>query len=382
MFFSNSTMRLEAVLPLGVSEPTLRDDFVPCCHASYVPNLSTPKIVAVLQGTKSELRDVLVEIRAELSTTRGPRGRAATMVTRLERERREERERAESITMICVVLMPSNDCFPIPDKHLKEEECDFANNILASSLLQQQPVVYRKNFDPNIFRFFALYCLRLSLFSNADLPRPYTTYEESIPNFTETVPSTYTPKITMITLSDPRLDHDKAKIRPARQLLHAYIMAQSMGAKHFQDAIMNAIVKFFRVDGFPLPAFVFDVYRRCAPGPCGLKKLIVDYYIWIDSTEHRKALPPLHTYLREFGQDATEVFAAIKTFMVIDRRDPLQRQESLDVVVNFNKLETFLRDERGARLRCRYHEHTRHQMCFSLIVDDTSIAHRAGAALW
>jgi hypothetical protein len=70
-------------------------------------------------------------------------------------------------------------------------------------------------------------------------------------------------------------------------------MGQDLQTPYFQDAIMNVIVQFFRLDQTIPPTLVDEVYGRSNPGLAGLKKFLVDYYIWSCMPPSTPGLPRL-----------------------------------------------------------------------------------------
>lgn len=153
---------------------------------------------------------------------------------------------------------------------------------------------------------------------------------------------------------------------------------------------MNAITRYFRADSAPPVAFVNEVYTRtfrAATILSGLKRFLVDYYVWACLPNGNETLPricrvtrttasqvpPLYAYPQPFIQHVTTTLSDISAKVVIDPKDPRQRTESKDAVVDFVNLEAFLCNARQGRLKCRYHQHTSQGLCFNLIVDSAPV---------
>jgi len=186
--------------------------------------------------------------------------------------------------------------------------------------------------------------------------------------------STEASDIAMGQLSNASFDDQPDSMPVARRLLFAYILGQKLGTPHFQDAIMNAIVKFFRPDGPPSPAFIAWLYENCITGrPLGLKKFFVDFYNWARSVGADR-LPELNEYIPAFQDDANRAAANTNELVQIDPKDPLERKEQADVIIDFRHLQTVLCNDRQGRLKCRYHHHKAGNMCFHLIVEDCASA--------
>ena len=176
-------------------------------------------------------------------------------------------------------------------------------------------------------------------------------------------------------LSDTAYDRNTSAMRTARRLIFAYFLGQHMGAPYFQDALMNHITKNFRADQPPSPAFVKEIYHGSnSTRLYGLKRFLVDYYIWIRAYVDSGRYPPLENYLPAFIADVANTSRAIETEVVIDSKDLLKRTETKDVVMDFPRLGAFLCNARQGRLKCRYHHHSSMERCHNLIVDDTPIA--------
>jgi hypothetical protein len=194
----------------------------------------------------------------------------------------------------------------------------------------------------------------------------------------------YCPDVTMEKLADAGYDKDPAAMSTARKLFCAYFMGQDLRTPYFQDAIMNTIIQLFHPDQPIPPALVEEVYHRSHPGLAGLKKFLVDYYIWaciphsktepprlcISSGLSKSSIPSLSHYPHAFRTGVTITHQNMRTEVPAEP-NPLSRlreKQYKDTEIDFSNLETFLRNAKGGALRCRYHQHTHVDLCFNLMV--------------
>jgi hypothetical protein len=192
------------------------------------------------------------------------------------------------------------------------------------------------------------------------------------------------PDVTMEELADDRHDQDPAGMSTARRLFCAYFMGQEFQTPYFQDAIMNAIVQFFRPDQTIPPTLVDEVYSRPNPGLAGLKEFLVEYYIWacippskselprlcVSSALSKSQIPPLSRYPQAFRTGVNITHQNMRT-EVLDEVNPLSRpreKKYKDTEIDFSNLNTFLRNAEGGMLRCRYHQHIHVNLCLNLMV--------------
>ena len=82
----------------------------------------------------------------------------------------------------------------------------------------------------------------------------------------------------------------------------AYVLGQEAGAPHFQDAVMNQILEGFVPDQQLSVAFVQWVYNRTPDGLHGLRKFLVDYFIWCSADGNIKL--QADKYSPQFEKDA------------------------------------------------------------------------------
>jgi hypothetical protein len=179
-------------------------------------------------------------------------------------------------------------------------------------------------------------------------------------------------------------DQDPTVMSTARRFFCAYFMGHDLQTPYFQDAIMNAIVQFFRPDQ-PTPSTLVDeVYSRSNSGLAGLKKFLVDYYIWscmppstpglprmcVSSGLSESQIPPLSCYPLAFRTGVTITHQNMRT-EVLKEVNPLSKpheKEYKDTEIDFSNLNTFLRNAKGGMLRCRYHQHNHVDLCLNLMV--------------
>ncbi|KAF2855272.1 hypothetical protein T440DRAFT_386354 [Plenodomus tracheiphilus IPT5] len=291
------------------------------------------------------------------------------MPTRATLERRESvlAERLGGLDAnVCLVLKPEFICYKVPQNELRKE---MWGKTLCSSISDTRPILFLDKFHPAIFAFLALYLNHMPLFPFVNLGFRFVGYDSAM-RFANFKHSAEIPTITMSQLAYGINDNQPYKMPTARKLMFAYFMGQRLGIPHFQDMIMNAIVKFFGPDGPPSPPFIAWLYRKSPVGqPLGLKRFFVDFYNWALSV-HADKVPLLDYYVPDFRRDVSLAFAATKTQVVVDPDDKRKRTEPADVIVDFTKLQEVLCNGRQGRLKCRYHQHERDQMCFNLIVDD------------
>jgi hypothetical protein len=181
--------------------------------------------------------------------------------------------------------------------------------------------------------------------------------------------------ITFATLFDTSDDGDPTSATTARKFIQAYFMGQMMEARYFMDAILNTIIRHLHMRSPPLPHHVEQVYKRSWAGLHGLKKLLVDAFIWARGF-NSNAMPRLSNYEPEFRADVTATLKNIQTrkhtLDSMNHNNPLNR-EFVDVEINFFTLESSLCNDNQGRLKCRYHVHTTNEVCWNLIVDDTPV---------
>jgi hypothetical protein len=189
-------------------------------------------------------------------------------------------------------------------------------------------------------------------------------------------------KVTFASLFDTKHDDNLHMAETARKLVEAYFMGQMMQAHQFMDAIMNLIVRNLNMDTPPLPIHVQQVYSRSAPGLHGLKKLLVDAWIWANRISNGK-VPKLTDYLSQFQEDVNATVLQIQAKKYpLDAENPHnpRNNETVDVEINFHALENCLCHGNQGRLKCRYHVHASTEPCWNLIVDDSPAVGRAPPA--
>ena len=239
-------------------------------------------------------------------------------------------------------------------------------------MTRRKPVHILYGLHPAIFVFYALYLCHMPLFPFVNLAFPFTDYRTAI-TFQDFPRTSQLPTIAMSVLRYTGSDEDPDKMTVARKLMQAYLMGYRMEAPHFLDTIINAIIKYFRADEALSPVFVSWIYTEFPSiNATGIKKLIVDYYVWCSTYDSDKT-PSLSKYAAAFQIDVKAAMDAIATQVVIDPKDPKKRTEPQDVVVDFTRLENFLCHQREGRLKCRYHHHPPKGFCYNLIVDDERI---------
>lgn len=244
----------------------------------------------------------------------------------------------------------------------------------ASSGKETFQFTHFTGFDVYIFFWFVMHCLGFPLFSKVNTPRIWQGDEEAMQNPIITVTGTYTPLICMSMMAASTEDSDTSTMGTSRQMIHAYFLGRKMGSAHFMDAIMNGIVKYMRKDGPPQPDLVKEAYEQANTVMLhGLKKFLIDYYIWMTKVLTSARYPSIQSYPLAFIADVNTTLADIEEQVIIDPNDSLRRTESKDVVIDFWQLEHYLCTARQGRLKCRYHHHTPYECCFNLIVDNTPI---------
>lgn len=174
---------------------------------------------------------------------------------------------------------------------------------------------------------------------------------------------------------DTSADYNCFSMSTARKLLHAYFMGQQMGARYFQDAVINVLVRYLNVDSQPLPIQVLEIYNQSTAEPNGLKKIFVDAYIWVHRISNGCVLR-LTDYPLDFQNDVNATLNDINThtyeFDLANPENP-RNFETKDYEMNFFNLEHFLCHGNYGRLKCRYHHHTAAEPCWNLIVDNIPI---------
>ncbi|PSN67880.1 hypothetical protein BS50DRAFT_665311 [Corynespora cassiicola Philippines] len=184
-------------------------------------------------------------------------------------------------------------------------------------------------------------------------------------------------------------DDDTAHFSLSRRLLHAFFFGHNIKALHFQDAVMNEVVRNFKPDIAPPASLIKFVYTTSPAELKGFKKLLVDYSIWalcMTEPEQQTArlarytgidvpLPPFNEYPQQFQDDVNITLKEIaqRKAEVIQHYSHSKRRKDFvngDRVIDFANLEVSLRDHDGGRDRCRYHQHGADELCFSLLVDD------------
>lgn len=263
-------------------------------------------------------------------------------------------------------------------------------------------MLFLESFTPAVFGYYVLWLLDAPLFPYVDLSRPFKGFDATMFTLIYNIPThVHHPEITMLTMSDESLDNDPSTTGESRRLVFAYFLGQNIGDVHFQDAIMNTIIKYFRANHPPPVSFVTNVYQNSAIGRVsGLQKFLIDYYIWacVPPEEGRlpyicdfanvdpSQVPPLSAYPAAFRQQVT---ATLKDNVTQDIVDPgallrpqvpvvawalINRTEPRGAVVDFAGLQAFLCNARQGTLKCRYHHHSRNQPCHNMLVDDTPVA--------
>ena len=186
----------------------------------------------------------------------------------------------------------------------------------------------------------------------------------------------FDPVITFFTLFDLRTEDNPANMPTARKLIHAYFMGERMSAKHFMDTIINLIIRYLRVDSPPLPVHISEIYSRSTtPGLTGLKKLLVDAYIWTHTISNGQ-VPRLSSYLPAFQAHVSATLDAITTrryaYDAMNPSNPRNR-EFVDSRIDFARLQACLCNDGQGRLKCRYHLHGAAEPCWDMLVDSTPI---------
>lgn len=114
----------------------------------------------------------------------------------------------------------------------------------------------------------------LPLFPFRDLSKPTSgASSHQIDNLVSAPISDTKPIVNISQMSEVSNDGQVAKISLGRCFINAFFIGQDFGAKYFQDAIMNGIIKTFRPDMPPSVDLVADVYKRTclSSGVSGLK---------------------------------------------------------------------------------------------------------------
>jgi hypothetical protein len=168
----------------------------------------------------------------------------------------------------------------------------------------------------------------------------------------------------------------------SRRLVQAFWMGQNFKNPHFMDAVMNQITRNFRSDLPPSQDLVAEVYNHTTARdiPTGLKRFMVDYYIWscYVPREHTETRSNIVKYTKSRQGPAQIQQADIPELnsasfdpkFVNDVQKTLQRiRDRGDLVVDCRNVEDWLKTKApGPTGRCRYHQHTDQELCFSLLV--------------
>jgi hypothetical protein len=264
-----------------------------------------------------------------------------------------------------------------------EHRTDVRNfqNLLANSLEGQS--IRIEGFHTAIFGYYALWLQNKSfiLFQDISVSMTSTCLSKST---TVDQSAVHRPDVTMEEPADDRHDQDPAAMSMARRLFCAYFIGQDLQTPYFQDTIMNAIVQFFRPDQKIPPTLVDEAYSRSNPGLVGLKKFLVDYYIWSCMHPSTPGLPrlcvssglsesqilPLSCYLRAFHTGVTITHQSMRT-EALKEANVLSRpreKEHKDTEIDFSNLNTFIRNAKEGMIRCHYHQHTHVDLCLNLMV--------------
>jgi hypothetical protein len=258
--------------------------------------------------------------------------------------------------------------------------------VYLASLQKTNAWIHLNGFITTIFGIFIQWLVGEPIYPFLDLSKDFLTGLSAPP----AIPSNATPEITFATMGDNSSDHHYPTMPAARKLMGAYFMAQKLGkgARYFQDAILNLIIKHLHVTQAPPPALVSEIYLASwsKANFHGLKKLLVDAYVWACAPRPgqtaRFPSGDFRLYPVLFRQDVTTTHADIYTKKFpVDAVNPLNPNNKLmrDVELDFTRLESSLCIDHHGLAKCRYHHHSADEMCFHLIVDDTPMAWPAGA---
>jgi hypothetical protein len=129
---------------------------------------------------------------------------------------------------------------------------------------------------------------------------------------------------------------------------------------------------------------VDEVYSRSNPDLAGLKKFLVDYYIWscmppskpglsrlcVSSGLSKSQIPPLSCYPLAFRTGVIITHQNIRTKFREEAKNLSRPREKeyKDTKIDLSNLNTFIRNAKGGMLRCRYHQHTHVDLCLNLMV--------------
>jgi hypothetical protein len=240
----------------------------------------------------------------------------------------------------------------------------FYNQAAIKSLDLSNARINLEGFHPTIFNIFAQWVGRNTLWPlvhNSISPAPAALYNVL--------------DVTFTTLFDTSNDGNFNTLKTARMFVEAYFMGMKLGAHHFMDAILNLIVRHLHMNSAPLPHHVAQVYARSSAGLTGLKKLLVDAYLWVQRV-NSTMVKPLHSYPPAFQADVTATLNATRTrkhtYDVNHPDNPLNR-EFVDIGIDFARLESCLVNDTQGSLKCRYHMHGANEMCWNLMVDSTPV---------
>jgi hypothetical protein len=248
----------------------------------------------------------------------------------------------------------------------------------------------------SVFGFYALWLIFSSLFPYTDLSTSVpineqpnkpdrdlvfpssTPFHPGLSEQTYIAPSPIGP-IDITRLADSSQDDNPAYLSVARRLLQAYFLGQDLGAKHFQDAVMNAILKSLVGDIPPPVDLITHIYSQSGSLSCGLKRLFADYFAWcILATVKEEEIWMVGMFTHDNGIwiGVPHGLLDVDEFPLVFVEDVLrivQKIQCGEERIRFGRLWRYLRDEGGGVNRCRYHEHGVDQLCFNLIVDDTGV---------
>jgi hypothetical protein len=242
--------------------------------------------------------------------------------------------------------------------------------------------IHLENFSTAIFGYYVLWLKNKPLVPFEDLSMRMRGNRVFI-NPAIGQSAAYPPDVTMEMLADATNDQDTAAMSAARRLFCAYFMGQDIGALYFQDAVMNTIIRLFQPGQLIPTALIDEAYLRSSTGLAGLRKFLVDYYVWgclpppmselprlcLIHGLPKSQIPPLSEYPYAFRTGVETTHENVRTDIPA-RTHALSKprqKEYLDTEIDFSNLDSFMRNAKGGALRCRYHQHTNVDVCFNLM---------------
>ncbi|KAF2878270.1 hypothetical protein BDV95DRAFT_600936 [Massariosphaeria phaeospora] len=276
------------------------------------------------------------------------------------------REPNAPVRMIRVIIHPEGRIFMVPEEELLKYDLIVDK---ARARAQRRVELHRPPITAPVFGFFALWLHGRPLIPYTDISGhmyPQNRYiSPAMPNY-----ASWT--VNIAEMSADIYDDLPDELGLARRLVIAYAMGHDARAPYFQDAVMNEITKTF-VPDIPLTVGLVEaVYARQTTTTRGLKKFLVDYYIWgivlmggqqfprIRSVVgYNGPIPPMSEYPQQFGADV--------------RAMALSWNAGQEVVMDFSSLWVSIRTMDNGAQRCRYHQHEANEMCFHMVIDNTPV---------